>query len=503
MPRLRRAFAVLALGLSACGSAPRHEPAPLPDIVVVMVDDLGWQDLGVAAQPSPTPLHAAFATPHVDRLVREGVRFDQAYAAAPVCTPTRVSLMTGQLPARHHVSYWTLHGGQDTSSRHPRLLPPDWRVDGLDAEAPTLADRLAERGYRTIHVGKAHFGATGTAAADPAALGFEVAIAGHAAGAPGSYRGTERFMDSLRKGRPAAASVWDVPGLEAWHGRDVDLTDVLAEEARRALRTALADARPVFLHFAPYAVHTPITANPRTLARFTGLDPIEAAYASMVASVDDALGVLLDELAAAGRLERAIVVLTSDNGGLSAVARGGVPHGHNAPLRSGKGSAYEGGLRVPCIVRWPSVARPGTRCDTPIVTMDLTATLLAAAGARPLPALDGEDLAPLLRGEPISPTRPLFWHMPHLWGPAGPGLEPFTSLREGPLKLVFFHDGSEAAPRLELYDLLADPGESRDLATERPVELARLTARLTGLARAVGAQPSRRRVDAQDLPWPE
>lgn len=499
--------AATCIGLVACTSNPIHRAGTSASdrpvsILLVMVDDLGWQDLEPSCQPSPSPVQARFTTPNVDRLAREGVLFTQAYAAAPVCTPTRVSLLTGQLPTRHRVTYWTLHGGRDTSSAHPRLSPPAWRVDGLDADEPTLADRLTARGYRTIHVGKAHVGATGTSAADPTALGFQVNVAGHAAGAPGSYRGLERFMDSLRKGAPAAPSVWDVPGLERWHGQDVDLTDALAEEARLLLRDALADDVPFFLNFAPYAVHAPITANPRFLAQYAGLEPREAAYASMVEGVDDALGVLLAELESAGRLDDTIVVFTSDNGGLSAHARGGEPHLHNAPLRSGKGSAYEGGLRVPCIVRWPGVARPGARCDVPIVTMDLTATILAATGAETLPVLDGADLRPALRGEAASFARPLLWHMPHLWGPKGPGLEPFTALRDGDLKLVFFHDSPPSAPRLELYDLAADPGETEDLAAQRPADLRRLAARMRELAQATGAQASRRRADGADVAWP-
>lgn len=470
-------------------------------MLFILVDDLGWQDVSPHCQPSPAPVQAHFRTPNVDRLAAEGTLFTQAYAAAPVCTPTRVSLLTGQMPARHHVTYWTLHAGQDTSSAHPRLLPPDWKVDGLSAAAPTLADRLAACGYRTIHVGKAHFGALGTPAADPRELGYQYNVAGHAAGAPGSYLAKHRFKQSLRSGGPEAASVWDVPGLQEWWDGDRFLTEVLAEEARRQLHAACDRDEPFFLAFAPYAVHTPLMADPRFIDHYAGLDPREAVYASMVESVDAAVGVLLGELETAGRLDDTIVVFTSDNGGMSALARGGEAHVHNAPLRSGKGSAYEGGLRVPAIVRWPGVAPAGARNEVPIVTMDFTATLLAMSGAAALPEVDGVDLAPILRGTGTAPDRPLLWHQPHRWGPDGPGLEPFTALRVGDLKLVFFHDAAGGSPRLELYDLARDPGEQHDLSAVRGDDCAALATRMAELAEQVGAQPSRLRSDGSAVAW--
>ncbi len=470
---------------------------------MILVDDLGWQDLGPASQVAPDGKHAHFRTPNVDRLAREGTLFTQAYAAAPVCTPTRVSLLTGQMPARHHATYWTLLRGKDQSNDHPRLVAPSWSVDGLSADAPTLADRLQARGYRTIHVGKAHFGAQGTEAADPRQLGFAFNVAGHAAGGPGSYYAKHHFKDSLRDGKPEADSVWNVPDLEAWWDSDAYLTEALAEEARRQLHGALASGEPFYLSFCPYAVHAPLMVNPRYADHYAGMDPREVAYATMVEGVDAAVGVLLRELEDAGRLDDTLVIYASDNGGLSATARGGTLHTHNTPLRSGKGSAYEGGIRVPTIVRWPQVAGAGVRDALPIVTMDLTATILDATGCAPLPHLDGISLIPELQGDPQAhPPRPLFWHMPHLWGPQGPGLEPFTALRDGDLKLIFFHDSPPDAPRLELYDLVADPGEQHDLAAERPADVGRLAREMGVIARAVGAQPSRRKPDLVDVAWP-
>jgi arylsulfatase A-like enzyme len=467
-----------------------------------MVDDLGWLDVGPGSQSVDSPAHAHFRTPNIDRLAREGVRFTQAYAAAPVCTPTRVSLLTGQMPARHQATFWTLHSDRDTSGNHPRLSPPAWRVGGLDAGATTLPDRLREVGYRTIHVGKAHFGANGTEAADPRALGFDRNVAGHAAGAPGSYLAAHEFRDSLRKGKPKADSEWDVPGLEDAYGTDRFLTEVLAERAVAEMGAAIDAGVPFFLHFAPYAVHAPIMENPRYSASHADLPPRERAYATLVQSVDDAVGEIVAELERRRRLDRTIILFTSDNGGLSAHERDGEAHTHNRPVRSGKGSAYEGGIRVPAILRWPGVAARGTKCAVPVITMDWTATFLAAAGAKALPDADGIDVRVVLGGDPAALDRSLLWHMPHLWGPKGPGLEPFTAILEGNLKLIWFHDSPSGTPRLELYDLAADLGESNDLANERPDAVARLAARMRSLAASAGAQPSRRKSDGGDLEWP-
>ncbi|MEZ6197116.1 MAG: sulfatase [Planctomycetota bacterium] len=467
--------------------------------MVVMVDDLGWQDSSLRLTPEATAFNRRYRTPNLEALAARGVRFTDAYAAAPVCTPTRTSLMTGRSPARNHITYWTLHADRDTSAAHPTLRPPAWRKEGLDAKAATLPRALGAAGYRCIHVGKAHFGAIGTAAADPLALGFHRNVAGHAAGGPGSFLGTHHFRVAGRQGRDLESTppaVWDVPGLEAWHGRDVYLTEALEAEARRELRDAVAAGRPFFLHFAPYCVHAPIMANPRHLADYEGLDPREAAYATMIATVDAALGGLLAEIEALGQTERTLVVFASDNGGLSAHARGGPPHTHNAPLRSGKGSAYEGGIRTPLVIAGPGVRRDGW-CGAPVVTMDLLPTLLGRAGvAVPAEAVDGIDLRALIdegiapaeraRREEALSRRVLLWHQPHQWGAKGPGIEPFSAVRRGPWKLIWFH----ADRRHELYRITDDPGETRDLAGREVEVMDSMKGALRDALRTAGAQLS-------------
>lgn len=463
----------IALTFLAAASCQAAEPvdeensAPKsPNIILFLVDDLGWQDLSVPLHTEETEFNKRYQTPNVERLAASGVVFTSAYASAPVCTPTRTSIMTGQDPARTQITYWTLNKDSDTSKSRPDLRAPAWRMNGLSQDDVTLPKLLTAAGYRTIHVGKAHFGAHQTSGADPQNLGFEINIAGHASGAPASFYGLHNFSSAGRANKPdGKPSQWDVPGLEKYHGQDVYLTEALCTETLPELRAAHEDGQPFFLNFCTYAVHAPIMANKRLLDDYTGLDQREAAYATMVESYDNALGLILDELDTLGIREETLVIFASDNGGLSAHARGGEAHTHNAPLRSGKGSAYEGGTRVPTVIRWPGVARAGEREDTAIISQDFFSTIVNAAGANLPQGLDSRDLAPLLRdakGEIKSRT--LGWNQPHQWGASGPGIEPFTSIREGAWKLIYFHSGR----RFELYDLAHDIGETSDLAQDMP-----------------------------------
>ena len=463
-----RLTAGVAPGHAAPASRAAGDVDP-PNIVVFMVDDLGWQDLSLPLGPEPTEFNRRYHTPNVERVAARGTVFTNAYSASPVCTPTRTAFMTGLHPGRTGITYWTLRRDSDTSSRHPRLRRPDWRHRGLDRTDTTLPALLGDHGYRTIHVGKAHFGALDTPGADPTNLGFEVNVAGHAPGGPGSFYGLHDFGARKRQGKEGP-SVWDVPGLDAEHGRDVYLTEVLADRAVEEIDRSVEEGRPFFLHFAPYAVHAPIMANHRHLHRYEGLDRREAAYATMIESMDEALGRVLDRLETLDVADDTIVVFASDNGGLSAHARGGERHGHNAPLRSGKGSAYEGGVRIPMIVA--GIGDRGRRVDVPVTTTDLFPTLLDLAGTSwrddASGPVDGVSIEPLLEagraGDGPASDRVLAWHMPHQWGASGPGIEPFTSIRKGRWKLLYFHDG----PRVEVYDLEEDIGEGTDLASSRP-----------------------------------
>jgi arylsulfatase A-like enzyme len=489
-PRLLPAL-VLAVILILTATLARA--AGRPNVVIFLTDDQGWNDTSVElGLPKDPQYNAHYRTPALERLAREGARFSQAYAT-PVCTPSRVSLLTGLGPARHGVTNWTLHPGKDLGVRTKTLDLPDWNCDGLqppgsgakrgfETEA-TLPFILRKAGYRTIHIGKAHLGATGTPGADPRRLGFDVNIAGGPAGQPGSFLGTRNFSQG-ETGR----TLWDVRDLDEYHGKDVTVTQALTDKAIAEIERAKADGKPFLLHLGHFGVHTPIEPAAEFSKDYEGTRFVrkERDYATMVADVDKSLGRILAALDRLGLARDTIIVFLSDNGGYAQRVGGYFPR--NLPLRSGKGSAYEGGLRTPMVIRWPGVARPGSLVDGVASIVDLMPTLVAAAGGVPPAGTDGRDLRPLLKGEETA-SRRLVWYYPHVWGNRGPGIEPHAAMREGDLKAVhFFEDG-----RTELYDLARDRGETKDLAAERPGDAGRLRDDLLAALRAAGRELPRRR----------
>lgn len=470
---LRRLCSIVVLLPLACHAPQADRPAP-PNIVFVMVDDLGWSDTSVAMGAQASAVNRRYHTPNLERLAREGLRFSRAYASAPVCTPTRASLMTGLEPLHNGITYWTLWADRRTDGADETLQPPEWNWAALSPDAGVphtfhatqpLAQLLRRAGYRTIHAGKWHLGGKQSPGEDPRALGFDVNIAGHAAGAPGSYLATDDY-GAQRDGD----HVWDVPGLEKYHGSDVFLTDAITREALGEVEHSVADRQRFFLYLAHYAIHVPHDQDARFYARYRaeGLNDAQARYAALVEGVDSSLGEVYACLERLGVLENTLIVFTSDNGGLSARGPQALEYDQNLPLKSGKGSAYEGGIRVPAIVRWPGVTRAASSSDAPISTQDWYPTLLGIAGAEETPASDGADLRRLLAGGAAPAERAFTFHFPHTWGPKGPGLEPFSAIVRGDWKLIYFHAGA----RFELYDVAHDPGETRELSAERP-EIAR------------------------------
>ena len=517
MPR-RRLLAVWSITWFVPTGWVSASDQPRPNIVFFLVDDLGWQDTSVPMGSERVPQNDHFRTPHLEALAATGVRFSQAYASA-VCSPTRTSWMTGQNAARHHVTNWTLFADRDQSGRTARLdAPTGWRTEGLQPDDVTLPSLLRDAGYRTIHVGKAHFGANGTQGVDPRALGFDVNIAGHAAGAPGSYQGTDDYGRSNE--------TWAVPGLKRYHGLPIHLTDALTVEAIRAVEGAVADEAPFFLYLAHYAVHTPIQPHDPYVDRYRdlGLDEKEARYASMVEGFDQSLGAVVQALARLGVAEETLVVFASDNGGLSAHGRGTSARGtgkdtHNWPLKAGKGSAYEGGTRIPQVIGWARVADVPQQRDLPVdagrlehaptIIEDLFPTFLRMAGVdaagRTAHDVDGRDVTPLLSASSpridaerrLRAERPLLFHYPHVWGPKGLGYEPHSSLRVGDWKVVYFYEPR----RFELYHLGDDLGETRDLAAAQPARLAEMAAALIDALESRGAQyPTHRELERPEPP---
>ena len=446
-----------------------------PNMVLFLVDDMGWQDTSVNFGAEVTPLNRRYRTPNMERLAASGMKFTQAYACS-VCSPTRVSLMTGLNAARHRVTNWTLKKNATNDRPHPTLNFPKWNMNGLcpnpgvegTVHAKALPAFLNEAGYHTIHAGKAHFGATGTAGADPRGIGFDVNIGGHAAGGPGSYLGNQNFSAAWRNGD----RIWDVPGLEKYHGQDIFLTEALTIESIAAMDQAIDREQPFFLYMSHYAVHVPFAVDHRFYQAYRdrGLEHTEAMYAAIVEGMDKSLGDILDHLESRKVSNNTVVLFMSDNGGLSASGRGGKKHTHNKPLSSGKGSAHEGGVRVPMIASWPGVTAPGSKTDHPVIIEDFFSTILEIAGIQDAEqiggVIDGISFVHALRGrtEPIPSERALHWHFPNHWGPKGPGIGPSSAIRRGDWKLIHYYDGRPA----ELFNIPADLGESTNLAIQNP-----------------------------------
>ncbi|MBD1433706.1 sulfatase [Sphingobacterium sp. DN00404] len=467
-----------------------------PNIIIFLVDDLGWQDIS--------------AFPNFLKLVQSGVQFSEAYAT-PLCTPTRVSLITGTNAARHRVTNWT-HPDKDRSTDYPDTIfqHVDWNINGLGIDknedntflATPLPLLLKENGYRTILAGKAHFGSKGIAAADPKNIGFDVNIAGSEIGHPASYFGSENF-DRSRNGFHDRNAV---RGLKQFHGQDIFLTEALTQSALAALGDAERQSQPFFLYLSHYAVHTPIMADPRYVNAFygTSVDSVEAAYQSLVKGVDKSLGDVLDYLAKNNLSENTVFFFLSDNGGLSRVPpRGGISDTHNTPLRSGKGSVYEGGIRIPLVVKWPKVIQPQSVSENPIIVEDLFSTIRAIAGIenrKVVQTVDGINLLPYLQdADLIDSTRALVWHHPNRWIKEDFSSSSWASaLRIGDWKLIYDY----TKQTLELYNLDHDIGEKHNLTDIYPEKTKELAGLLTQKLKEREAQLPRFKGTERFVPWP-
>lgn len=463
-------LAILVALLSAfptmAQAADAQKPAK-PNIVLIFADDLGWSDLGCCG----ADLHE---TPHIDRFASEGVRFIAAYAMS-VCTPTRATLMTGKHAARLHMTIWS-EGAIEGGPKNRKLLDAK-SVPDLPHTETTAAKRLQSAGYLTALVGKWHLG---DAYHYPETHGFDVNIAGTCFGAPQThfwpYTGAGRFDTKFRY----------VPHLEFGKPNEY-LTDRLTDEALRVIDRA--GDRPFFLYLAHHAPHWPIEAKADDVKCYEAkLRPDfhhqHAAYAAMVGNLDGNVGRVLDYLKQRGLDSNTVVVFASDNGGYVGLDKVGdkrIPVTTNAPLRSGKGSLYEGGIRVPLIIRWPGVTPAGLICAEPVILTDLFQTLLNAAGC-PSDAdpKDGLDLKPLLSNPATHLDRDaLFFHYPHYY----PTTSPVSAIRTRDWKLLEYLEDNH----VELYNLQNDPGEQHDLATAMARQAAELSHRLAAWRESVAA----------------
>ncbi len=498
-----------SVALSGFGSEKIKQDNQQPNIIFFLVDDMGWQDTSVPFWTQKTPFNQLYQTPNMERLAAQGMKFTQAYACT-VCSPTRTSLMTGMNAARHRVTNWTLNRNASVDAADQTLDFPKWNVNGLQpvdsisrsVYATTLPQLLRANGYFTIHCGKAHWGATQTPGSEPRNLGFDINIAGHAAGGPGSYLGEKNFGN---KEKGSHTLPWGIPGLEKYHGDTINLTEALTREAILALDKSRTTGKPFYLYMSHYAIHVPLESDHRFYPKYKamGLPESEARYASMIESMDKSLGDLMDYLKKKGLTENTIILFMSDNGGLSASNRAGQLHTHNAPLRSGKGSAYEGGIREPMIVKWPGKVKPASVCNDYLIIEDFFPSILEMAGIsnyKTVQKVDGKSFVPMLKQiGSTAPRRDLFWHYPNKWGSTGPGIGTTSTIRSGDWKLIYWYKDQT----FELYNIANDIEEKNNLAQSEPKKVKELASKLGKYLRSVDAQRPVRKDNQQPVPWPD
>lgn len=451
----------------------------LPNIVMFLVDDLGWGDFGCYG-------NTFHETPNIDKLARDGMKFNRAYAGAPVCSPSRASIITGQFPARLHLTQW-IPG--NTYPNKKLIEAPT--MTHLPIGVPTIASELKALGYRTASIGKWHLcakngegtvhepgGGASLSGATPASttnnrflpenFGFDINIAGDGHGNPGEpnhYFGPFHYHN-----------------LEGYTDQDL-LTEVLTTKMDEFLTESAKE--PFFLYMAEYAVHIPLQERRALVEKYRkkngGKDEPDPIYAAMVESVDVALGNLRDKLETLGLTDDTIILLTSDNGGLGFQGRKLHFIANNGGLRAGKGFLYEGGIREPLLVYWPGVTKAGTTTDVPMMFTDFIPTALAMAnGPAPKQPCDGLDISPTLRNGSSLDREALYWHYPHYSDQGG---TPSGAILEGDWKLIeFFEDG-----HLELYNLKEDSGEQYNLASTFDARAAAMRAKLVEWRKSVGA----------------
>jgi arylsulfatase A-like enzyme len=426
-----------------------------PNIVLLLADDLGWTGVGCFGSDF-------YETPNIDTLSRQGMKFTNSYAACTVCSPTRASIMTGMYPARLRLTDFI--AGQNRPFAKMKI--PDWTKE-LVSERVTMAELLKKQGYKTAHIGKWHLSPRGNRSAgmQPMDQGFDI-----------SYDGP-----------PGRKGYFLKKGSSSQTGSNY-LTDVLTDKACQFIDESAGE--PFFLYFAYHVPHTPIQGRndlvqyfeARVDKKLTHNNPV---YAAMVKSLDQSVGRIMGSLQKHGLTENTLVIFTSDNGGLT--QRYGKHDGftENLPLRRGKGSAYEGGVRVPTIVRWPNGIIGGTVCDTPIMTIDYLPTLLEVTNAAPAQnendVMDGQSLVSLFRNPKSQLNRDLFWHYPH-YHAGGDG--PYSAIRSGDYRLIESHEDN----RMELYNLATDLGEQNDLHDQMPEKVNELKQKLAQWRTNVQAQ---------------
>ncbi|MDG2129557.1 MAG: sulfatase [Fuerstiella sp.] len=481
-------FAINVLLLSTVNTSITNAAAPAqPNIVVFLVDDMGVMDTSVpfladaAGRPKRYPLNDYYRTPNMQRLAAQGIRFNNFYAMS-VCSPTRISIMTGQNAARHHATNWI---NPRSNNRGPQG-PPDWNWKGLNNDSLTLPGLLRDAGYRTIHVGKAHFGPDDSPGSEPLNLGFSVNVGGASFGAPGSYYGNENYGLGTKREHHA------VPHLKKYHGTETFLTEALTIEAKQRLTETVKADQPFYLYMSHYAVHAPFHSDPRFADNYadSGKSKNAQAFATLIEGMDKSLGDILDHLDELGVAENTLIFFLGDNGS-------DAPLGHQhevacaAPLRGKKGAHYEGGMRVPFIAAWAKpwatnvhqrkLSIPAGSINSQLgAVQDMFPTITDIVGTESATnhKVDGFSLKKLLTGtEDSSREEKFLMHYPH----APHRSNYFSSYRNGDWKIIYHYFPSKVSDgsHYQLYNLARDPFESTNLASEKPDRLSSMMRELT------------------------
>ena len=449
---------LLNLLVAASGTVAGYQERP--NIIVFLVDDMGLMDTSVPFLTDGSgnrvrhSLNNWYHTPNMERMAEQGICFSTLYAQS-VSSPSRASLLTGQNATRHRTTNWI---NAESNNRTP-FGPPDWNWKGLTKDIPTMPKVLQQAGYKTIHIGKAHFGCMDSEGENPLNLGFDVNIAGSGIGHPGSYYGEWGYGHI--KGSKARA----VPDLEKYHGTDTFLTEALTLEAKGLMDKALAKEKPFFLYMSHYAVHAPFATDKRFYDRYIakGLSHKEAQYAGLVEGMDKSLGDLMDYLEVKGIAQNTVIIFMSDNGGYT-IGR----TNKNYPLSEGKGSLKEGGIREPMIVCWPGVTQPATVNVTPVIIEDFFPSILELAGMKGRihtpQIIDGRSFVAQLKGKQGDQKRPLYFHYPNNWGERYETTgAPQSAVIEGDWKLIYYYESQTSA----LFNLKEDISEQQNLIGEK------------------------------------
>lgn len=528
-----------------------------PNIIFFLVDDFGWSESSLPFGDKVYDNNLRFHTPNMERLAQKGVMMTNAYAC-PVSTPTRTSLMTGMNAAHMGItSFISLykdvvpdaiggHPGTTNENLSDIFMHPQWNYNALcpvsfEQEkhiyglthtlfATPMVSILRDEGYHTIHVGKAHWGPAGTPGANPYNMGFVVNIAGASNGHPKSYLPHDNFGNLPRQG-----DYGSVQNMSQYYGTNIHLTEALTREALKAIENPIKRKQPFYLYLSHYSNHTPIQPDTRFFQKYidNGMDENEAKYASMVESMDKSLGDVLDFLESKNIMNNTVLIFYSDNGGHSVGnEKGGIPHTQNSPLREGKGSVYEGGIRVPMIFCWIGKIFPGTRISTPISCEDIFPTILDIAGVKQYTTVqkrDGQSLLKLitkgseyvaeaketgkiknLRDAYLYPipesisdidvNRSLIFHYPHqLRFEDQNDIDFMSAIRQGEWKLVYRMHTFE----LELYNLLEDLEEKNNLAKQYPFIVKKMAQKLSEYLRLWNAPMPIIRSTGQRVPFPD